>query len=170
MEKYEEEFLVRIHQLMAAGLDFEATVREALLETVGETPSGVLLNWLSAGSLQNPGSFVKDISRFFGQGAVSILNSIVVVAESLVIQPPVQQAENPMSSLVVSIIASAEGSSQEESIPAKKAVYLHDHRIRDEWDERQCEPKQNEEAAGDNSEEQTDAPSISPSCEESLVV
>ena len=80
MEDYERDFVLRMRGLVRAGPDFAGLVKDTLLETMGEAGSSVLLNGMDKAILEQPARFARELWKFFGAGAASVLKVVVIRA------------------------------------------------------------------------------------------
>ena len=110
------------------GVNLETTVREALKETMGETPSAVLLLWIEDKALKDPRFFALAMEKTFGEGSESIYNSVEKYAELSRLSPaPEQPAEQ--------LIDLTSQPHDPYTTFGLKRSYLHDHRAAEDIDE-----------------------------------
>jgi hypothetical protein len=72
IEKFADSFDQKMSDMVANGVDLEQTFKKTLVESMGETPAGVFLRWLTPSAFENPRTLYSEVKRYFGSGAVSI--------------------------------------------------------------------------------------------------
>ena len=130
MDVREKEFVERMESLSRS--EFETVVRYTLRKVLGDTPSEVMLMTLSGRALREPRVFVKALTELFGSGAQAVYLSIESYTdEALGRQREAMSREDPYSILAGAIERSG---SQVRTEPEVRQP-LHDHRVKDEFDE-----------------------------------
>lgn len=81
VEKFADSFGQKMSDMVANGVDFERIFRKTLVESMGETPAGVFLRWLSPSAFDDPRALYAEVRRYFGSGAVSICRLVEENAE-----------------------------------------------------------------------------------------
>jgi hypothetical protein len=126
MNKQDAAFAAKMCDLSEKGVDFQVFARKVLKEFLGESPSEVLFIFLGAKAARRPDLFPDRLRRIFGEGAHALMRELMERADAY---EPAPKAEKPLHEVLAYQIR-GEGHSQGVS-----ATYLHDHRMRDEWDD-----------------------------------
>ncbi len=127
LDEYESYFVRNMESMMEGGLDFQAVVREALRDVLGEMPSRVLVMLLSKQARHEPVRFVQEASKIFGPSASGLYGPILGRAEVLVASGGGSGRGSRFESILAEL--ESEPSSHETR---KKQVPLHNHRIKDD--------------------------------------
>jgi predicted hydrocarbon binding protein len=85
--------IVQMNQLLAQGVDFRESVREALFEVTGKTPTEVILRLMPEGAMADPYVLASEIERHFGAGAKEIL-ALIQEKASKKLQSPAESFES----------------------------------------------------------------------------
>ena len=131
MEDYEQDFVLRMKGLVHAGPDFANLVKDALLETMGEAGSSVLLVGMDKATLEQPARFARELMRFFGAGSASVLKVVVTRASG----SRRTAVERSSSGTLGVVLDEGEGPEARLGVGPIRQAYLHDHRMKDELDE-----------------------------------
>jgi len=119
---YEKMFVAKMSPLKKLGISFEELAREALTAKFGGATE-VLLRDLSPGARENPELFVKELSRMFGGGVMSVYEPILKYVDFGMYGP---RGQSPVSDLIQRL-GPPEGGMRTDGW-----VGLHQHRIKDE--------------------------------------
>ncbi len=124
----EEAFVWKMEELSKKNVDFGEVASETLREVLGDTPSQVLYMMLGGAAMKRPPLFARGLSRIFGEGAVAIFNAIAMHADG---DGHGRNGES-QPSRYESIVQKLGTPSSKEN---RKASYLHDHRLKEDWDD-----------------------------------
>lgn len=122
MNDYEKSFVLKIERVTRDGVDFESLTRQALGGWFGGA-TDVLLKDLSPSALREPESFVQEMSRLFGRGAMGIFQPITRFVDLGLYH---HDGNSAMAELIGKL-----GPPQGNLADPKK-ILLHEHRIKDE--------------------------------------
>jgi len=118
---YERMFVDKMSQLKRAGIPFGQLAREALIAKFGGA-TDVMLRDLSPDAREDPELFVKELSRIFGGGVMSVYEPIVKYVDLGMYSPGGQSAVLDL----IQRLGPPQGAIRPDG------VGLHQHRIKDE--------------------------------------
>jgi hypothetical protein len=121
LNEYEKSFVLKTERVKAAGVDFQGLAREALTGKFGGA-ADVLLRGLSPRALSEPESFVHEVSKIFGRGAMGVFEPITKYVDLGLYG----SSQNSPILALLRQLGPATGADQ------AKPVLLHDHRVQDE--------------------------------------
>jgi len=122
LNDYEKVFVAKMMQLKKSGVAFEELAREALAAKFGGA-TDVLLRDLSPDARADPELFVKELSRIFGRGVMSVYEPIAKYVDFGLYSP---RNQSPVLDLIQRLGPSQGGMGTDQR------VSLHEHRIEDE--------------------------------------
>ena len=121
LNDYEKSFVFKMQRVGRAGIDFEALAREALVGKFGGA-TDVLLRDLSPHALNDPETFIRELTNIFGRGAMGVYEPIVRYVDMGLYS---QAGNSPVLDLLRQL-------GPNEGAEAGRGLMLHEHRIKDE--------------------------------------
>jgi len=128
MDQSDVSFANKMCDLAESGLDFTSFTKTALSDFLGESPSEVLFVCVGKAAIRRPDMFAKSLRRIFGEGAGPILRELEERADEHIRNK--STSEVPLLEELAAQIRGS-GAAHQVGVP----TYLHDHRLRDSWDE-----------------------------------
>ena len=106
MQDYERQFVERVGGLASPDNSFRIAAERGIRARLGEAPAEILLRSLSRAGRSDPRAFVKEASKIFGMGAISIYRAI----ESEMEKPRATEAPSAFESAVQELLGGINGS------------------------------------------------------------
>ncbi len=72
----EAAFVKEMRIFVAQGVDFTKVAKDALLMSLGESPSETMASMIGSSGMGNPGIFAAELQRLFGKGAEALFESV----------------------------------------------------------------------------------------------
>ena len=119
---YEKMFVAKMSPLKKLGISFEELAKEALTAKFGGATE-VLLRDLSPSARENPELFMKELSRIFGGGVMSVYEPIVKYVDFGMYGT---RGKSPVTDLIQRL------GPPERGMKTDGWVGLHQHRVEDE--------------------------------------